>query len=140
MENQVFVCENCGKYHNGNYGSGRFCSNHCKCSYNVKKRKKHVCNFKKKTKEGGWTCKCGLNFKTRKLLNLHRKECKVFPIMETGWNKGLTKETDERIKKQVDTYKKNLNDGKFSPSFLGKHHTEKNKKNSIRKKKIIFKK
>ena len=139
MENQVFICENCGKEHNGSYGSGRFCSDSCKCSYNVKKRKKHVCNFNKETKEGGWNCKCGLNFKTRKLLNLHRKECKVFPIMKTGWNKGLTKETDERIKKQVDTYKKHLNDCKFTPSFLGKHHTEKTKKTVSEKRKLFLK-
>ena len=29
MENQIFICENCGKEHNGNYGSGRFCSKSC---------------------------------------------------------------------------------------------------------------
>jgi hypothetical protein len=28
--NGIFKCEKCGKAHDGSYGSGRFCSNHCK--------------------------------------------------------------------------------------------------------------
>jgi len=27
---QMFVCENCNKKHDGSYGSGRFCSAHCR--------------------------------------------------------------------------------------------------------------
>ena len=30
------ICENCGKEHNGNYGSGRFCCNKCAKSYSTK--------------------------------------------------------------------------------------------------------
>lgn len=30
-------CECCGKEHNGDYGSGRFCSRHCYCSRNFSK-------------------------------------------------------------------------------------------------------
>ena len=30
-------CENCGNEHDGSYGSGRFCSKHCRCSFNAKK-------------------------------------------------------------------------------------------------------
>jgi len=41
----------------------------------------------------------------------------------TAWNKNLTKEQDDRVKKQGETYSKNLKNGKVSPSFLGKSHT-----------------
>jgi hypothetical protein len=30
LPNGMFKCEYCGKEHDGSYGSGRFCSNHCK--------------------------------------------------------------------------------------------------------------
>lgn len=29
------------------------------------------------SKEGGWTCECGQNFRTRRLLNEHKKECSI---------------------------------------------------------------
>ena len=35
------ICENCGKEHNGSYGSGRFCSEGCARSYSTKKLKKN---------------------------------------------------------------------------------------------------
>lgn len=34
----TYICENCGKEHDGSYGSGRFCNKSCKASFNVKKR------------------------------------------------------------------------------------------------------
>ena len=30
-------CENCGNEHDGSYGSGRFCSDHCRRVYSGKK-------------------------------------------------------------------------------------------------------
>lgn len=102
MENQEkHICENCGKEHDGSYGSGRFCSDHCRRAYCVKQRKAFKCNWPgAKPKEGGWQCKCGQTFLTRRLLRVHRDECEVNKIRkEVIWNKGLTKETDERIKK-----------------------------------------
>ena len=45
----------------------------------------------------------------------------------TIWNKGLTKETDERIKKTTETYHKHFDEGKFVGSFKGKHHSEETK-------------
>jgi len=36
---QQYICEECGNEHNGSYGSGRFCSKHCKCAFNAHKRK-----------------------------------------------------------------------------------------------------
>ena len=53
----VFICENCGKEHNGSYGSGRFCSSKCARSFSTKmnrdKINKKVSNtFKNKIRNG----------------------------------------------------------------------------------------
>lgn len=32
----MYICENCGKEHNGSYGSGRFCSKECAKSFSTK--------------------------------------------------------------------------------------------------------
>lgn len=40
-----------------------------------------------------------------------------------SWNKGLTKETDDRIKKIGETYKQGILNGTIIPSFLGKKHS-----------------
>jgi len=44
-----------------------------------------------------------------------------------GWNKGLTKETDERVKKFGETYSRNIKLGKIKPSMKGKKHTKRTK-------------
>ena len=74
------ICEYCGKEHDGLYGSGRFCSYECKMAFagSSKRRTGYV---RSDSKLGGWTCLCGLNFRTRKLLSDHKKECSV-------WNKA----------------------------------------------------
>jgi len=41
-----------------------------------------------------------------------------------AWNKGLTKENDERVKKFGNTYSHNISLGITTPSFKGKHHTK----------------
>lgn len=41
-----------------------------------------------------------------------------------GWNRGLTKDTDNRIYKQSITYKTNFKNGKFINPFKGKKHTK----------------
>jgi len=33
----MFKCEECGKEHDGSYGSGRFCSSHCRRVYSGKR-------------------------------------------------------------------------------------------------------
>lgn len=49
-DTQKFICERCGKEHNGSYGSGRFCCQHCKQSYvtalsnkSDKRKHKYIC-------------------------------------------------------------------------------------------------
>ena len=46
----------------------------------------------------------------------------------TSWNKGLTKETDERVRKQGVTNSQRYKEGRRVSSFKGHHHTEENKK------------
>ena len=56
-------CENCHKEHDGSYGSGRFCSLHCRKSYIAKKVKNRksifalaAYNAKRKAPYGTWKC------------------------------------------------------------------------------------
>ena len=54
-------CENCGEEHDGSYGSGRFCSLHCRKSYIAKKVKNRKSGFaiysvKRKASYGTWKC------------------------------------------------------------------------------------
>ncbi|MEK6878258.1 MAG: NUMOD3 domain-containing DNA-binding protein [Nanoarchaeota archaeon] len=51
---------------------------------------------------------------------------------KTPWNKGLTKEIDERVSKNVkdgaETRKRLYAEGKLKPPMLGKHHSDETKK------------
>ena len=46
-------------------------------------------------------------------------------IVFIPWNKGLTKETSEKIKESAENLKKRYKSGELVGSFLNKHHTEK---------------
>ena len=98
------ICENCHCEHDGNYGSGRFCSEHCRSVYCGKKVKIHRCNFlvnieKRRSPHGTWKCKlCGEIFETRRKLQQHRK-CLHGHNARFIWNKGLTKETSESVRR-----------------------------------------
>lgn len=94
-----------------------------------KKNTKPVNNLTYKTKEGGWTCLlCGKVFRTRREKQAHLKEEHPDVAIRGGWNKGLTKETSPSLQRKSTTWKKNLRDGKFKPSFTGKKHTEETKR------------
>ena len=56
-----------------------------------------------------------------------RKDCSQFDG-KRGWAKGLSKETDERVKKQSDSVKRMYESGELIPSFLGKTHSDDTKK------------
>lgn len=98
---KTFICENCNKEHFGVYGSGRFCSKHCKQSW-IAKHTKHTNKERKDCRSpyGTWKCKyCNDHpvFETRQKLSEHKH--KFHPIPKgSSWNKGLTKETDIRIR------------------------------------------
>ena len=42
MEVIMCICENCGKEHDGSYGSGRFCSSKCARSFSTKLNRKEI--------------------------------------------------------------------------------------------------
>lgn len=116
-----YICENCGNEHNGSYGSGRFCSKHCRCSFNakqVKTRKTCQIGKHKRAEYGTWKCdRCGLVFETRRQLQEHNHW--VHPIQKgSSWNKGLTKDTDERVALYVKTCKER---GHYVSPTKGKH-------------------
>ena len=46
----------------------------------------------------------------------------------SSWNKGLTKETDERVRKQAETFTEHLSSGKFRNVWIGRHHSEETKR------------
>lgn len=134
-------CENCGEEHDGSYGSGRFCSAHCRRVWigkrSVEKRKRTGKfkspfadpNFKFKRKKavyGTWICRhCESQpvFETRKELQKHR--CNIHPelVKEGGWNKGLTKETDARVARIAKRFKEEYATGKRVPFFKGRKHS-----------------
>ena len=75
-----------------------------------------------------YICKCGSKFEKQNSLNAHFSHCLIhrngkIPINRfkgrENWNKGLKKETDERVQKYSKSLKDSLNSGKVIPSFLG---------------------
>lgn len=119
--NNTHKCENCGKEHDGSFGSGRFCSDHCRHVYSGKKTKKHVYNLSEynanhRSPYGTWTCTiCGEIFDTRASLQKHRKNIHNFIFGKSSWNKGKTKETSDIVKRISE---------KNKISMLGKSHQQ----------------
>ena len=76
-------CETCGKQHDHTYGTGRFCSQHCRCAYGKTngaspKLKAHLAKLRakgkigKKAPYGTWKCThCQEVFETRSQLKQH---------------------------------------------------------------------
>lgn len=87
------------------------------------------------------TCQfCGKQYKLYGIKN-HEKYCKSNPdrkeyIMTESqkknfggyWKKGLTAETDDRVRRSVETLKQRYKNGELTPHFTGKHWSEEHKK------------
>lgn len=71
-------CENCGKEHNGNYASGRFCSKECAKSFSTK-------NDNKQLKEAKCV-NCGKYFLIGKRASLNNCKCKECSIKKVKCN------------------------------------------------------
>ncbi len=108
------ICEVCGKEHDGSYGSGRFCSKHCRAVRNGritaqnKRENGTLESSMAKTRTGikykqqpvvnsqpGGKCKfCGKECKNRNSLVNHERCCKENPKRyvnsHSAWNKGHT--------------------------------------------------
>lgn len=94
-------------------------------------------------KSGRWCCSkssnsCPVNrAKNSKGLKTAYKEGRKRVALEIlkngwGWNKGLTKETDERLKRSAETLKKRYKSGEIAPGRLGKKHTKETKEKMSR--------
>ncbi len=92
LPNGMFICEKCGKEHDGNYGSGRFCSDKCRRQYSCEKScetmlknntrylqfriNKNTGNTYRQSAFGRWKCSsCEFIARTRKELYQHKNEC-----------------------------------------------------------------
>jgi very-short-patch-repair endonuclease len=116
----IMKCEECGKEHDGSYGSGRFCSKHCRSVYSAKT------NHNKKSNRL-WICVwCNKQFKTRREMfehsrNEHKKNSQY------SWNKGLTKETCSLVAKGGQTYHQRCQSGEIEIWCKGKNLSEETK-------------
>ena len=89
--NKEYICENCGKIHNGTYASGRFCSKQCARSFSTKNNKDKTKNAKCivcgkdiiiKLNSSIKTCKCNECKKIKKIKNIKRKKKKKKQIKQ----------------------------------------------------------
>lgn len=117
------VCKFCGsEFENG---SGSFCSHSCQGKWSANNCKK---SSGYKSEFGRWKCTvCGFIAESRAKLFKHTKSHRLNPDEKCAWNKGLTKDTDVRLKKSGESYSKKVKDGVIKPSFLGKHFTKEQK-------------
>lgn len=134
----LFECENpgCPNEHDGSYGAGRFCSEHCRKSWIAKQRTHFPTVDELRSRKGfirhrkePWKCdECEKLFDTRESLYEHKRQFhSSIYHNRVSWNKGKTKETDKRIKKYSQTISEGYRSGRLKPTFLGKHHTEETK-------------
>lgn len=114
MEDKL-VCKFCGRICKNKSGL-KFHENRCK------ENPQKFLNNKQKYEE--FYCKyCGRKSPTKQGNTCHESYCSKNPNKDPnrhGWNKGLTKETDERVKRCGETYTKNCKEGKFSGWLKGK--------------------
>ena len=129
-----YICKNCGIKHDGTYGRTKsFCSEKCSYKYRGKLLSERQ-KGKNNPNAGGQS-------------EEHKRKIGLANLGKTTgqvpWNKGLTKETDERIKKtsqdltgkkRSEETKKRLSVNKkeyfktHKHPFKGKHHTKESKK------------
>ena len=143
LPNGMFKCENpgCSNEHDGSYGTGRFCSEHCRRVYigrhSIETRKSNG-TFKSPFQDdayrhnrspyGTWKCcYCDVVFETKHDLNEHKRKYHPLPKGQV-WNKGKTAETDPRIDKWRIAMKEGYGSGRIIPAWRGKHHSEETKK------------
>ena len=139
MQVPKVVCELCGQeISKSNY------------SKHIRRHRNHPETFNdsfQRLIHDGLTCQyCGKECKNKSSLVAHERLCKNNPTRMktsyelhpekydsfcgkscTAWNKGLTKDTDERVKNGNLTRLRRISSGEILPSFTGKHHSEKTK-------------
>lgn len=89
-------CEYCNCKHDGEYGSGRFCSKKCASGFSTKGKRKEISKKAKERLKGTPPWNKGLKKETDIRLKRQSEKLKGRKV----WNKGLTSQTDERVKKR----------------------------------------
>jgi hypothetical protein len=99
----------------------KYCSKECKNANSLRNHER-LCKQNPNRQITGW----------EKYNEIHKNDIIV------PWNKGLTIETDERIKNYVTTLKQKYESGEIIPSWSGRNHTEEEKlKISLSRKKYL---
>lgn len=128
LTKKVFECNKCGKEITGN--RGHLVSHQRNCDG------QGTSLDKKKANRGPIKCpKCGKEVHTRKAEHLERcdgtpwrrHEAKIAPGTRGGWNKGLTKETSEAIRRGRKTLREGYESGRLTAHNKGKKHSEETK-------------
>ena len=141
----TMICEECGNEHDGTYGTGRFCSRKCQYKHIGKQSNKngklngHLPTHKP-AGHGTWVCPhCGATLESRSKLTNHKKsehpdKTTQFVIVNGkrkmighAWNKGLSVDTDDRVKQYVDTLSTRYANGELSGTFTGRMHSDETK-------------
>jgi len=106
-------CENCGNKHDGDYGSGRFCSSKCARGFSTKKKRKEINEKVSKTliKRDNINIKC--NYCGEKIQNptrRHKKYCSRSCSLKHRWE---NKEYRDTITKSIQERCNNVEYRKF---------------------------
>ena len=142
------ICENCGKEHDGSYGSGRFCSKDCRFSYigkQTNKNGKHTGHPNYNTgrthftaSPDGWKCKwCDLVFRTRRERSKHSNEVHIRD-KKHPWNYGLTKDTSKKVKESTELVRELYKAGKIRKPDKKLVWTEERRQRQSDKKKKFY--
>lgn len=134
-------CENCGNEHDGSYGSGRFCSLHCRKSFIAKKVKNRSHARHNTSPYGTWKCKYCLEvFLTRKSLKDHMHKFHKHECIHCGQKFDKSCQLGSHVIhcKKNPKYQeiKNTISSKISVAFIGKTLSDNHKKkisNSMKK-------
>lgn len=123
----MYICENCGKEHEGIYASGRFCSKECAKGFSTKAKRKEInlkisLKFKNKNKHKSIFCKsCGVEIYGRKIIC---NECFSFYKYTTLFKKLNVNDSNIKIanNKTLVILKKEYFDNKLSLGDLKKKY------------------
>lgn len=158
-----YICKYCGKIFNDKRklaGHATHCKLNPNYEVNLKKCKQNISKANNKTNKSNelhndlFCIYCGKQFKNLNSLKNHERLCKENPNRQISpfvaynkectdgkrviWNKGLTADTDSRVKQQSITISTRFIDGLVS-SFKGKHHSKESKqKLSIKRKQYLL--
>jgi heterodisulfide reductase subunit B len=131
------ICEKCNKEHDGNYGSGRFCSEHCARAFSTKDNREKINRKVSKALSGrktGIKPKYIFTSEDRKkaLITRRRNEYEKYKNAKFE-NLGVTSKKRRILKEQNYCCNKcGISKWMGNPIIFDLHHKDKNKKNNSR--------